>query len=474
MLCMIARFCIVWASVLAVTSGCATPGVRQQAATFDEVPTASLQAASSVGAHWPTSSWWQEFADPALDRLVVEALTGHPSIRIAQSRVLRADAIARETGGRLYPQLSANADLTRLEPFDTAVRPPGIERPTVDAARMTLNFSYEFDFWQRNRAAFTAALSEAVAIEAEASDARNVLATAVTSTYVRLRAALSQLEIAQSGLKRRQHLLDLVQDRERAGLDVLVSVKQAQSEAEIAQADVVRMEHAVQLLRNQLAALLGSGPERAGALGSPLGFSYAMPELPQIVPADLLGRRPDIVASRQRVTVAARNVQVARADFLPNVNLFALIGLDALAPTDFFSGTNRAWSAGAAVHLPLFDGGRLRARLDARSAEYDIAVEAYNATVLTAIREAADALTGLTKSTEALTPVNAALLSADEAYQLTLERYRNGLANYIAVLIAENALQARQALNVQAREQQLVSLALTFKALGGGFEAATL
>ncbi|GFE82104.1 outer membrane protein [Steroidobacter agaridevorans] len=471
---MIARFCIVWASVLAVTSGCATPGVRQQAATFDEVPTASLQAASSVGAHWPTSSWWQEFADPALDRLVVEALTGHPSIRIAQSRVLRADAIARETGGRLYPQLSANANLTRLEPFDTAVRPPGIERPTVDAARMTLNFSYEFDFWQRNRAAFTAALSEAVAIEAEASDARNVLATAVTSTYVRLRAALSQLEIAQSGLKRRQHLLDLVQDRERAGLDVLVSVKQAQSEAEIAQADVVRMEHAVQLLRNQLAALLGSGPERAGALGSPLGFSYAMPELPQIVPADLLGRRPDIVASRQRVTVAARNVQVARADFLPNVNLFALIGLDALAPTDFFSGTNRAWSAGAAVHLPLFDGGRLRARLDARSAEYDIAVEAYNATVLTAIREAADALTGLTKSTEALTPVNAALLSADEAYQLTLERYRNGLANYIAVLIVENALQARQALNVQAREQQLVSLALTFKALGGGFEAATL
>lgn len=464
---MMGRRCVIWVSMLAFTSGCAVPGVRKETATFSDVPTASLHAGSG---HWPSSSWWQEFADPALDQLIVEALTGHPSIRIAQSRILRADAIAREIGGRLYPQLSANASLARVQPFDTAVRPPGIERPTVDAARMTLNFSYEFDFWQRNRAALAAALSEAIAVEAEASDARNVLATAVTSTYFRLRAALSQLEIAQSGLKRRQHLLDLVQDRERAGLDVLVSVKQAQSEAEIAHADVVRTEHAVQLLRNQLAALLGSGPERAVTLGAPLESSYEMPELPQIVPADLLGRRPDIVASRERVTVAAKNVHVARADFLPNLNLFALIGLDALAPTDFFSGTNRAWSVGAAVHLPLFDGGRLSARLDARSAEYDIAVEAYNATVLTAMREAADALAGLTKSTEALAPVNSALLSADEAYQLTVERYRSGLANYIAVLIAENALQARQALNVQAREQQLVSLAQTFKALGGGFE----
>lgn len=457
--------------VALIGSGCAAPRPEVGRSEMFEPSATPLHPGQATQAGWETLEWWREFEDPVLDHLIARALEDQPVLQVARLRIERAQAIEREAASLLFPDVALGARLARTQPFDVGVRPPGVERPTVDAARLTLDFSHEFDFWNRHRALLRAAGNELSAIEAEAQQARNVLCAAVSAAYFQLRAALRHAQIAHAVLDAKRTSLELHQDREEAGLDALIHVHQAHTEMERARMDAVRADHRAQLMRHQLAALLGREPGSLAALQLGPDHAQATIAIPQVLPADLLGRRPDVVASRARVEAAARAVDIARADFLPNVNLFALIGLDAIRPVDFFSEANRTWSVGAALRLPLFDGGRLNARLDARTAEYDIAVEVYNSTVLTAMREAADALAGFISSTDDVSAAMQATQAAEQVYASLLERHINGLTNMSAVLIAETAVLAHETALVQAREQQLLSMVQTFKALGGGYQA---
>jgi NodT family efflux transporter outer membrane factor (OMF) lipoprotein len=256
----------------------------------------------------------------------------------------------------------------------------------------------------------------------------------------------------------------------RAGLDSRLELKQVETSIPAARARVAQVEEEIALARNQIAALLGKGPDRGLALERPT-LRMAGVALPSRVPADLLGRRPDVVASRLRAEAASRQVAAQKAEFYPDVNLSALVGLQSVTLSHLLDPASAIPSIGAAVRLPIFDGGRLRGALAQRNAEYDAAVEQYNQTLADALREVVDQLTSLRSVNAQRTEVESALASAEEAYALAVTRYKAGLGSLLQVLTAEMAVLEQRNLRADLQSRELALSIDLMRALGGGYEA---
>ena len=195
--------------------------------------------------------------------------------------------------------------------------------------------------------------------------------------------------------------------------------------------------------------------------------------MPPQLGADLLGRRPDVVAARWRIEAATQGVAAARGEFYPNINLVAFVGLNALGLDRLFQAGSRQFGVAPALRLPLFDGGRLRAQLGSRQAELDAAIAQYNGAVLDAAREAGDAIASLQSLTRQQAQQDQAAAGAEQAWRLAQERYRAGLGSYLGVLASESQVlaQRRQAVDLQAR--RLDTHVALMKALGGGWQDDT-
>ncbi|HXN16065.1 MAG TPA: efflux transporter outer membrane subunit, partial [Usitatibacter sp.] len=202
----------------------------------------------------------------------------------------------------------------------------------------------------------------------------------------------------------------------------------------------------------------------------PQARSGAGSSLPTRVPADLIGRRPDVVAQRWRVEAAGRDIDVAKAQFYPDVSLTAFLGLQSIGLSQLLRSASGIAGIGPAVSLPIFNGGALRAGLAARDADYDVAVEQYNQVLVDALRDVVDQLSSLRFLGQQRAQQRLALASAQQAYDLSVLRYREGLGNYLQVLSAESQVLAQKSLaaDLDARERAL-SVQL-IRALGGGYE----
>jgi NodT family efflux transporter outer membrane factor (OMF) lipoprotein len=460
----------------ALLAACASTGGLQPHSTA--IDPASLQASRALGdarldrAGWPAADWWKRFGDPQLDALIDEALGGNPSMGAARARLDRAAALAGAAGAPLTPHVTAAADLNRQRYSATGIFPPPIGGAWYTQSQLALQFSYEIDFWGKNRAAYDAALGQARAAEVDAFAARLLLSAAVARTYAQLGHAFDQLDLARATLDQRQAIFDLTRERLAAGLDTKVELKQAEASIPAARQRIAQIEEEIALARNQLAALAGKGPDRGLSVERP--HAQAVPvALPSTLPADLIGRRPDVIAQRWRVEAARRDVDSAKAQFYPNVNLAALVGVQTVSYGKLLSPDSRIPQADAALLLPIFDGGRLRGNLGARDADYDLAVEQYNQTVLDAVREVVDRLASLrsvdTQSTEAL----AGLSAAEEAYGVAVARYRAGLGNYLQVLAAETQVLDQRNVRADLHYRELDLSIDLIRALGGGFNEAS-
>jgi NodT family efflux transporter outer membrane factor (OMF) lipoprotein len=462
------------AAALATLAGCA--------ALPERVPAAQPHAAGSyataqtfaapVTTQWPADAWWHAYRDPQLDALLAEALAGAPSLREAEARLLRAEASARSVEAQRAPQVSLNASANQqrqsynyLSP--SAVTPHGWN----EYGRATLDFTWELDFWGRTRAALAAATSEAEATRADAAQARLVLASSIALAYAELAREHSALDTAHAALEVRRRTVDLFVERRANGLENLGSVRQVEARRAAAEADVLALDEQIALQRNRIAALMGAGPDRGLAIARPAVDLAATPGLPDNLAAELLGRRPDIVAARLRAEAAARRVDEAKASFYPNVNLLAFAGVQSLGLDTLTKNGSTIGSIGPAISLPIFDGGRLRSQLRGADAERDEAIASYDRTVVQALQDVADAVT----STRALAPqldrAGAAVDAAREAWRIQSDRYRGGLSNYLDVLTTEDNLLAnlRSLTDLQARAFTL-DVALV-RALGGGYAA---
>ena len=457
-------------------AACASTGdLAPRSATIDP---ASLQATRSLAdakvahADWPVADWWKRFGDAQLDALIDEALAGNPSMGAARARLDRAAALAGAAGAPLTPHLSAGADLNRQRYSGTGIFPPPIGGAWYTQSQLALQFSYELDFWGKNRAAYDAALGQARAAQVDGFAARLLLSAAVAHAYAQLAHAYEQLDVAQAALAQRQAIFELTRQRLAAGLDTKVELKQAEASIPAARQRIAQIEEDIALARNQLAAFAGKGPDRGLSIDRPRAEAGPV-SLPSMLPADLLGRRPDVVAQRLRVEAARRDVDSAKAQFYPNVNLAALAGVQSVSFSKLLTKDSAIPMADAAVQLPIFDGGRLRGNLGAKDADYDLAVEQYNQTVLDAVREVVDRLASLRSVDTQNAEARAGLSASEEAYGVAVARYRAGLGNYLQVLAAETQVLDQKNLKADLRFRELDLSIDLIRALGGGFEEAS-
>ena len=424
-------------------------------------------------AAWPHSDWWKRFDDPQLDRLMDEALAGSPTLRIAQARARKALAYAQAAESSLYPRVDGDTQITRQRFPEHGLVPPPFAGSWQTQARLQGTLNFDLDLWGKNRAAYASAVGLARAAEVDAYAARLALSVRIAQAYVELQRAYLQLDVAEKTLAEREKIYQLTRERYDNGIDSRLAVKQAEAALPATRERIAQLQELIGLTRNQIAALLGQGPDRGLTITRPAASARAAAEIPPRLPAALLGRRPDIVAQRWRVEAAGKDIDVAKAQFYPNVSLIAFAGLQSIGLPGFLDAASRTFGVGPAVTLPIFDAGRLRGNLTGVQADYDAAVERYNEALVNGLRDVVDQLTSFRSLDEQRKQQAHAQATAQEAFDLALLRFREGVGNYLEVLSAESQLLAQQSLDADLHARRL-SLAINLvRALGGGFEDTT-
>ncbi len=423
-------------------------------------------------ADWPTDSWWSAYGDPQLDQLMDEALAGSPSLAQAAARVRSAQARSDEARGATLPALAFNGQAAENKQsynagFPKAFVPQGYN----DTGRATLDASFDLDLWGRNRAALAAATSEALAAQADAAQARLLLTTNLAAAYADFTRLTAEHQAAEASARNRGTSSDLVARQLANGAANRGEADQARAAAASARQDLAALDEQLAMARNRIAALTGAGPDRGLTLVAPKLSAQAASGLPAHLAVDLVGRRPDLVAARLRAEAAGKRIDVARGGFYPNVNLAAYLGVQSLGLDMLSKSGSDIGQLGAALSLPIFEGGRLRAGYRGARADYDAAVAAYDQTLVQALNEVADAAAGERALETRLTAAREALDAGEAAYRIARQRYEGGLSTYLTLLTAEDAVIAQRRAVAQLEARALTLDASLVRALGGGFRA---
>jgi multidrug efflux system outer membrane protein len=361
----------------------APPRLREQA----PLALAPIDATIDAPGSWPAAEWWRLYQDPDLNALIERARRGSPSLAAAQARFASAQASVRTAAALLGVQVSADGDISTQRLSDTGLIPPQfLGYHWYDQTDLGLNVRYSFDWWGKQRAQINAALDDAHAAVADQSSAGLVLATSVAQTYFAWAADTARGALARERLRNLQRQSELAGARVGAQIARVDETVQIQGSITQAAEQITTLANSAQLHLVALAALLAVSPDELPPLHArPLPALQA--RLPADVGLDLMARRADIVASRWRVEAAMRGVEVARAGYLPDVSLQALAGFSSIHPAKLLDLGSSVPEVGAAIHLPLFDSGRLRGAYEGSSAQLRSAIATYDDTVVSAARE---------------------------------------------------------------------------------------
>lgn len=431
---------------------------------------------SGANAAFPTDHWWQAMGDAQLAALIDEGLANSPTVAAAAAaRVAAAQAQAMQAGGATGPSFGADASAGGQVMSQNQGFPPGLIPGTLrSTGRLATTFAFDLDLWGRNRAALRAAVSESTAAAVDAQQARLQLSTAIAAHYAQLGGQVAQVAAASDARDIASATARLTQQRVSAGLDNAGASAMAATRLAEADSALLAARQDEVVTRHALAALLGAGPDRGLSIMPTTVPVVTTTALPANLPMDLIGRRPDLVSARLRTEAAAARIGVARADFYPSINLSAVAGLQSIGLADLISGQSFFTNFGPALHLPLFARQGPQGRYREARAHYDQSVADYNQTLLTALREVADAISAQRATQARLAAAHTGLAAAGEARRIAALRYREGLSNQIVLLSADQSLvNARRA--VAALEaQSLVDNITLIRALGGGFADPTL
>ena len=431
------------------------------------------QALAATTAAWPPADWWTAYGDAQLDTLIGDGLKGSPSMAIAQARLRRAQAVADQAEALSLPSVTANASAALSKPsYNTGLPTPPALHGYNDTGRATLDVGYRLDLWGETRATIAAASSEAEAAEADLAASRLVLSSAIAATYAELSRLEAERVVLADSLQVRIQTLALVQRRFDGGYDSQGELEQAKAGPAAARAELDATEEQIDLARLRLATLSGAAPDRAATINRPTARAPAGFGLPPNLPAELLGRRADLAAARLRVEAASSRIHVARTQFYPNVNLVALLGVQALGLSALTEAGSDIGAIGPAVSLPIFDGGRRVAGYKVAWADYEAAVGAYDSVLLSALEEVANAVASERALDRRLADAREALDANTRGWALARRRYDAGASDYQSVLIAEDRMLANRRLVANLEERRFVLDIALVRALGGGWREA--
>ncbi|WP_246543233.1 efflux transporter outer membrane subunit [Novosphingobium profundi] len=439
----------------------------------------SFQSGASIAAtasarDWPQSRWWTVYNDPQLDALIDTALKDSPDLASAIARVQQARGALQASRASLLPSVGAQGSgEVAKQSYNNGTPASALPHGWKDYGTLALSANWNLDIWGKNRALLSAATSATEAAVAEMRQSELVLTSEIVSSYFDLARLTERQKVLDEALAVRVNSADLTAKRHGQGLENEAPLRQANAETARARGLVAANQEQIALRRHALAALIGAGPDSTIDLTPPSIAKVAVAAVPADAGIALAGRRPDIVAARRIVEAADKGTEYARKSFLPDISLSGLLGLTSLGISNLFDSGSDYGNAGAAVSLPIFQGGALEGRYRIARAGYDSMVASYNKTVIGALQEVADAIASRDSAIQQEKHAGDAQSEAAAAYDLALQRYRAGLTTYIDVLTTQTAeLDAR----LSALDSHFATLASDValkRALGGGYADET-
>lgn len=404
------------------------------------------------------ADWWTLFGSTDLTQLVEYALIENNELRAGLHRVAQARAQVRIAGANLYPGVTAGGSLARdwREPFSG-------DRSGITSYRGQLDVGYEVDLWQRNAATADAARLRAEAAAWDRTALALVVASDVVLLYADILASNEQLAITRERLDNVREILAIVEARFREGAVSGLELAQQRTELANLEAAVAGLERQRQVTANQLAVLVARPPQDFAAPDGDLG-ALALPAVALHPPAELLARRPDLQSAEAALVAAHADIATARAAFFPS--LFLGGGLT-VAGNPIGSAATTAAGIAASLSAPIFQGGRIAGRVDQAEAARDELVERYRQAVLRSFQEAEDALALLEAADRRLLAYGEAVIQAEQAHAISMERFDAGTIDFLTLLEAQRSLLQAQENLVFARLDRLSATVLLYKAMGG-------
>jgi NodT family efflux transporter outer membrane factor (OMF) lipoprotein len=445
-------------------------------------------------------NWWESFNDPELTRLETLAVAGNLNLQIATQRLLEAQAQAIITGAVLYPSVSGAGSYTREGPSkegifnafgggasastdagSTASGATGASGGggfsassihALDLYQYGLQSMYDLDLWGKNRRAVEAAVAAAQSsAEARRAGLLNVEAQ-VASNYIRLRGTETVLQITQQNLKSADQLVDLTSEREQAGLTTELDVANAKATRAQIASQIPTLTAERDNYIGQIGMLLGVTPQTLPVdLTTPAAVPLTPPSVPIGLPADLLRRRPDVREAEASLHEATAETGVAIASFFPDISLSGSVSLQALQFKNLNEFKAITYAVGPEITVPLFEGGQLKGQLQLRRASQTEAALNYANTVLTAFYQVDIALEAYNQEHATLDQLGIDTAQSKIALGLAEDQYRQGLADYLSVLNAQQSYLSAQQNQAQAVEQLSDDLVTLYQALGGGWQS---
>ena len=453
-------------------AGCASVGPDYQRPPAD-LPGA-WPAAAEPGAPVGDRRWWSVFADATLDRLVDKAIADNADLALAVARVDEARALLGVSRADQYPQLNAGAtrSRTRFSQLGDVPLPPGTN-PTVNDTRIALDASYQIDLWGRYRRATEAARADLLASQAARDTVYLALTAQVAQAYYALVGFDVQIEVTRRTIETRREALRLERLRYEAGTVSEFDLRQTEAELAAAQALLPVLVRGRAQQENALAVLLGRSPRAivAERIAPATGGAPPPVVIPAGLPSDLLQRRPDLREAEEHLIAANARIGVARAAYFPSISLTGFLGSESTALSSLFTGPAGIWQLAASLAVPLFNGGRTAAQVDAANARQQQALAQYRRAVQSAFRDVQDALVAQSEARHQFDAEAARAAALEQALRLARLRYENGTASLLEVLDAERNLLAAELNRADALRAQRAAIADIVKALGGGWSS---
>jgi NodT family efflux transporter outer membrane factor (OMF) lipoprotein len=417
------------------------------------------------------TNWWKSFGDPELDSLVARAGRTNLQLRVMQARILEARAARGVTRAGLWPSVDASGSYSRnrLSEHSFLPLPPGT---SFDYNQYQVGFdaAWELDIFGGTRRALQAANADLAAAEFNHLDVLVSLLAELARNYFEARSFQERLAIARQNIQAQRETLALTRDRFQAGLSSELDVQQTSALLTTTEAQVPALETALQASIHRLSVLLAQPP---GALldeiSRPTPLPAPPPQVPVGLPSDLLLRRPDIQSAERQLVAANARIGVAKADLFPKFSLTGSGGLQSISASEWFVPESRFWTFGPTVTWRIFDAGRIRANIRIQNARHEQALANYEQTVLNAFEEVENALVSYAKEQLRYRSLEASVKTQRSALALSLDLYRNGLADFIRVLEAQRSLYAAEDALLQSKNTISQNLVALYKALGGGW-----
>ncbi len=417
------------------------------------------------------SQWWMRFGDQRLNDVVEAVLRRNYDLQAAAARVEGTAAVARIAGADLYPQISAGLSGSRQKRNFVGFPFPGSESDVPSATNnlfgVSLNVSWEIDLWRRLRAGQAAAVGDWMAAEADLWGYRLSLIGQTVKAWFAAVEVEQQIRLSEATLTNYQATDRQVLRRYRLGLTPSLDVRLSSSNVLSQEALLIQWRNQLQQIKRQLEALLGRFPK--GAIRLSEGLPRVTERVPAGLPADILHRRPDLVAAESRLMAANARVAESRKALYPRISLTSSAGTSSDELNNILKGDYSVWNLVGNLLQPLFQGGRLRAGVDLAKTRESEALAVYARTALEAFREVETALTAERLLSERETALRKAAAQAVAARELADDRYTRGLTDLIAVLEAQRRAFLSQSQLLGVQRQRLENRVDLYLALGGGF-----